>query len=63
MGETETVEIPKGSAAVSFHFNDADPVAVCAVDRCRWHGHGDSAADAFSAWWKHRHAEHPERMS
>jgi hypothetical protein len=60
VGETETVEIPAGSAAVSFSFSDADPVAACA--HCRWHGHGDSAADAFHAWWQHRNAEHPERM-
>lgn len=60
MTETETVQIPAGNAAVSFTFDDADPVAVCA--HCRWHAHGDSAGDAFAAWWKHRQDKHPERM-
>lgn len=41
---------------VRFYFDDADPVAECA---CGWHTHGDSASDAFGAWWKHRR-EHDE---
>ena len=60
MGETETIEIPAGSAAVSFTFSDADPVAVCG--HCRWHAKGDAPVDAFKAWWQHRNTGHPERM-
>lgn len=58
MGETETIEIPKGSAAVSVTFDDADPVAVCHVGTCRWHAHGDSVNDAVTAWTGHLTRDH-----
>lgn len=58
MGETETIEIPKGAAAMSLHFDDADPVAVCALTGCRWHAHGDSLNDAVTAWTKHLTEQH-----
>lgn len=35
---------------VRFYFSDADPVAECG---CRWRAVGDSATDAFRAWWRH----------
>jgi hypothetical protein len=43
---------------VDFSFSDADVVATCPADG--WRGFGDSASDAFSAWWKHKAEEHPE---
>ena len=58
MGETMEINVPKGSAAMSLHFSDADPVAECHVGTCRWHGHGDSLNDAVTAWTKHLTAEH-----
>lgn len=35
---------------VRFYFSDADPVAECG---CGWRAVGDSAVDAFKAWWRH----------
>jgi len=58
MGETELIAVPKGSAPMSLHFSDADPIAGCHVVGCRWHGHGDSLNDAVLAWTKHLTAEH-----
>lgn len=45
---------------MSMHFDDADPVAVCLVMGCRWHGHGDSRNDAMNAWSKHVDEKHRE---
>lgn len=42
---------------VAFRFADIDIRATC---ECDWTATGDSAQDAFSAWWKHRHAKHPD---
>lgn len=56
--ETATIEVREGSAPMSLHFNDADPVAECHVADCKWHGHGDSLNDAVTAWTKHLTAEH-----
>src|ERR1035441_7712037 len=58
MNETVSIEVPKGSAPMSLHFSDADPVAECHLAGCRWHGHGDSVNDAVLAWTKHLSTEH-----
>ena len=58
MNETITIEVPRGSAPMSLHFSDADPVAECHIAGCRWYGHGDSVNDAVLAWTKHLSAEH-----
>jgi hypothetical protein len=42
---------------VRFYDDDSDVVAECP---CGWHAHGDSASDAFAAWWKHRAEKHPD---
>jgi len=46
---------PRG-IPVWFRFADIDIRATC---ECGWTATGDSARDAFSAWWKHRHDAHP----
>lgn len=56
--QTEQIEVRKGSAPMSLHFEDSDPVAECHVAGCRWHGHGDSLRDAVTAWSAHLAAEH-----
>lgn len=58
MNETELVAVPKGSAPMSLHFVDIDPVAECHVTACRWYARGDSLNDAVLAWTKHLTAEH-----
>jgi hypothetical protein len=45
------------STWVRFYFDDADPCAEC---ECGWYTPGDSAVDAFRAWWKHRAYHHPD---
>jgi hypothetical protein len=45
---------PRG-LAVWFRFADADVRATC---ECGWTATGDSANDAFAAWWRHRHDIH-----
>lgn len=42
---------------VRFRFADIDVRATC---ECGWTATGDAPADAFSAWWKHRHDQHPD---
>lgn len=49
---------PRG-LAVWFRFADIDIRATC---ECGWTATGDSAQDAFSAWWKHRHDAHPDAI-
>jgi purine nucleoside permease len=58
MTTTTTIEVREGSAPMSLHFSDADPVAACHVAECEWHGHGDSLNDAVTAWTKHLTASH-----
>jgi len=43
---------------MSIHFSDADPVAVCLVENCRQHFHGDSMNDAINAWSTHISKDH-----
>lgn len=38
-----------------FGFDDADPVIEC---ECGWHTHGDSADDAWRAWYAHQSEKH-----
>ena len=70
--QTRQVEVREGSAPMSLHFDDADPVAECHVVvknrelsarygepvQCRWHAHGDSVNDAVLAWTGHLAAQH-----
>ena len=56
--DSMAIAVPLGSAAMSLHFDDADPVAVCHVGTCRWHAHGDSVNDAALAWTRHLAAVH-----
>ena len=53
-----TITVPARSAAMSLHFDDADPVAECHLAGCKWHAHGDSLNDAVLAWTKHLTATH-----
>lgn len=53
-----TITVREGSAPMSLHFDDADPVAECHVGECRWHGHGDSLNDAVTAWTRHLTTSH-----
>lgn len=48
------------SIGMSMHFDDADPVAVCLVQDCRQHFHGDSRNDAMMAWSEHVSKDHRE---
>lgn len=43
---------------MGLRFDDADPVAVCLVGECAWHGHGDSINDAVTSWTAHLTADH-----
>lgn len=56
--QTEQIEVRKGSAPMSLHFDDMDPTAECHIKACRWHGHGDSVNDAVLAWTAHLAAKH-----
>lgn len=42
-----------GLMPMGLRFADADPVAVCLVGDCKWHGHGDAMIDATTAWTQH----------
>jgi hypothetical protein len=55
---SELILVKEGSAPMSLHFDDADPVAECHVKECRWHGHGDSLNDAVTAWTAHLARDH-----
>ena len=56
--QVEHIEVRKGSAPMSLHFDDSDPVAECHVKGCRWHAHGDSLRDATDAWVSHLATKH-----
>lgn len=43
--------------ALEFGFDDADPVITC---ECGWRAHGDSADDAWRAWYRHMGEKHKE---
>ncbi len=43
--------------ALRFYFDDVDPSIRC---ECGWHCHGDSANDAWEAWYKHQANKHAE---
>lgn len=54
------IEVREGSAPMTLHFEDVDPVAECHVKDCRWHAHGDSLQDAVTAWVRHLAAVHSQ---
>ena len=47
----------KAGLAVAFRFADIDIRATC---QCGWTAVGDSARDAFTAWWGHRRDKRPD---
>jgi hypothetical protein len=55
-----TVITPRGSAVMSIRFSDADLRIDCHTDGCRKHFHGDSANDAWAAWYRHLADDHPD---
>lgn len=42
---------------VDFTIPETDVLAVC---ECGHKSYGDSAVDAFKAWWQHKHEAHPD---
>lgn len=57
-GPTYWVDEEPGDPGMTLHFEDADPVAVCATGDCQWSGHGDSINDAVTAWTAHLADKH-----